>query len=56
MCCCCFQSYLNRLILEDAERQIEKLGQENGYNEEQLQEKKLEVERQSVRTFCLLHV
>jgi len=40
------QSYLNRLILEDAERQIEKLRQESGYNEEQFQEKKLEVERQ----------
>lgn len=40
------QSYLNRLILEDVERQTEKLRQENGYNEEQFQEKKLEVERQ----------
>ena len=51
-----FQSYLNRLILEDAERQIEKLRQESGYNEEQLQEKKLEVERQCVCSFCLLSV
>lgn len=40
------QSYLNRLILEDVERQIEKLRQEGSYNEEQFQEKKLEVERQ----------
>ena len=53
---CCLQSYLNRLILEDAERQIEKLQQENGYNEEQFQEKKLEVERQCVCSFYLLHV
>lgn len=40
------QSYLNRLILEDAERQIEKLRQESGYNEQQFQEKKLEMEQQ----------
>ena len=52
----CFQSYLNRLILEDVERQTEKLRQENGYNEEQFQEKKLEVERQCVRSFYLLCV
>jgi len=49
----CFQSYLNRLILEDAERQIEKLRQESGYNEEQFQEKKIEVESQCVRSFNL---
>jgi len=50
------QSYLNKLILEDAERQIEKLQQESGYNEEQIQEKKLEVERQCVRSFYLLYI
>jgi len=52
----CFQSYLNRLILEDVERQIEKLRQETGYNEEQFQEKKLEVERQCVCSFSFLYV
>ena len=56
ICLFCFQSYLNRLILEDAERQIEKLRQESGYNEEQFQEQKLEVERQCVRSFYLLYV
>ncbi|PNF16898.1 STIP1 homology and U box-containing protein 1 [Cryptotermes secundus] len=39
------QSYLNRLIREDTERQIEKLRQENGNNEYQIQEKIIEFEQ-----------
>lgn len=40
------QSYLNRLIREDTERQIEKLRQESGNNEEQIQDKIIDLEQQ----------
>lgn len=49
----CFQSYLNRLLREDAERQVEKLRYENSANEDQIQDKITEVEQQSVRNFFL---
>ncbi|XP_021920703.1 E3 ubiquitin-protein ligase CHIP [Zootermopsis nevadensis] len=41
------QSYLNRLLREDAERQVEKLRYENSANEDQIQDKITEVEQQS---------
>lgn len=40
------QSYLNRLIREDTERQIEKLRQENSNNEYQIQDEIIELEQQ----------
>jgi hypothetical protein len=52
----CFQSYLNRLIREDTERQIEKLRQENSNNEYQIQDEIIELEQQCVRNFYFLYV
>lgn len=40
------QSYLNRLIREDTERHIERLRQENGNNEDDVQDKIIELEQQ----------
>ncbi|KDR19073.1 STIP1-like proteiny and U box-containing protein 1 [Zootermopsis nevadensis] len=45
------QSYLNRLLREDAERQVEKLRYENSANEDQIQDKITEVEQQSVLSY-----
>lgn len=52
----CFQSYLNRLIREDTERQIEKLRQENSNNEYQIQDEVIELEQQCVCNFYFLYV
>jgi len=54
----CFQSYLNRLIREDTERQVEKLRQESSNNKDQIQDKIIELEQQCVRNFICdtLHI